>query len=369
LARRILLLSGFAIVAVVLNHAGGFGQIAAFLWTDSYRPVDTPNWDQLGTPLHYALLAIKRVGTFAVPAFLFIGGFFSAFAARGNQATSRWKGVRARLTALLIPYFIWSAVIFAGDALLGDVYAPIEYLLRLLTVGARGPYFYIPLLCYLTLLAPLIVPAVKAWPARVLIAAALLQAVGILVSYAGLFGAQGPVLDLLKRVTPDWSPLSWGVWYVLGMVTCLHADQVKRRLVPLKWWLVTASVVTYVLNIIESDIIMSTTLNTWGAGVSTLSYNLQAFAVLLTFIAFEGTRLPASGWLLQLGKQSYGIYLLHFSIIEFAARTTRQVTPQFLAYQLPSVAFLFALGLGGPLLLMTMVRRSPARGYYRYLFG
>ena len=67
MARRILLLSGLAILAVVLNHAGGFGQIAMFLWADRYRPVSVPNWDQLGTPVHYALLTIRSVGVFAVP--------------------------------------------------------------------------------------------------------------------------------------------------------------------------------------------------------------------------------------------------------------------------------------------------------------
>ena len=78
------------------------------------------------------------------------------------SAASPWKGVLARLKVLLIPYLIWSTVIFIGDALQGDIYRPAEYLWRLLTVGAVGPYFYIPLLCYCTLLAPLIVPAVKA---------------------------------------------------------------------------------------------------------------------------------------------------------------------------------------------------------------
>jgi surface polysaccharide O-acyltransferase-like enzyme len=369
MARRILLLSGLAILAVVANHAGGFGQIAAFLWTDRYQPVSVPNWDQLGTPVHYALLTIRRVGSFAVPAFLFIGGFFSAFAARGKQSASPWKGVGARVTGLLIPYLVWSAVIFLGDALQGDVLGPAEYLWRLLTVGAVGPYFYIPLLCYCSLLAPLIIPSVKARPARVLLIAALIQVVGIVVAYLGLWGAQGPVLDLLIRLTPPWSPFSWGVPYVLGMVACMHAEQVKSRLVPIKWWVAAATAVLFVLNIVESDVILSTTRSAWGAGASTLSYHLFSVAVLLTFIAFEEARLPGARRLSQLGKQSYGIYLLHYSIISFTARVVRQVAPELLAYQLLFVALLFALGLGGPLLLMTAVSRSPARRYYRYLFG
>ena len=369
MARRILLLSGLAILAVIANHAGGFGQIAAFLWTDSYQPVSVPNWDQLGTPVHYVLLAIRRVGSFAVPAFLFIGGFFSAFAARGSQSISPWKGVRARLKALLIPYLIWSTVVFVGDALEGNLYPPAEYLSRLLTDGAVGPYFYIPLLCYCTLLAPLIVPFAKSHPIRALLIAALVQSVGILASYAQLLGAQGPTVDLLTRLTPLWSPLSWGVPFVLGMVACLYAKQIKSRLAPTKWLLAAATVVLFVLNIVESDLILSRTLSAWGAGASTLSYHLFAIAVLLTFMALEEARLPATKWLSQLGKQSYGIYLLHYSIMMFTARVIRQVAPQLLAYQLLLVALLFTVGLGGPLLFMAMVSRSPARRYYRYLFG
>ncbi|NIV33739.1 MAG: hypothetical protein GWN58_31125 [Anaerolineae bacterium] len=156
---------------------------------------------------------------------------------------------------------------------------------------------------------------------------------------------------------------------MLGMVVSLHARQVKQRLVPLKWWLVAATVLLYVLNIVESHLLLATTHSYWGAGAWTLSYQICALAVLLTFVAFEGARLPASGWLLQLGKRTYGIYLLHYSLIEFTARAIRQVAPQLLAYQLLLVALLFLIGLGGPLLLMAAVSKSPVRRYHRYLFG
>ena len=130
-----------------------------------------------------------------------------------------------------------------------------------------------------------------------------------------------------------------------------------------------ATAVLFVLNVVESHILLSTTLSYWGAGQSTLSYHLYAVAVLLTFIAFEGAGRPFAGRLSRLGKHSYGIYLLHYSIILFAARVIRQVAPGLLAYQLLLVVLLFVVGLGGSLLLMSAVRKSPARRYYRYLFG
>ena len=67
MTKRLLTLSGLAILIVVLNHAAGYGQIALFLWADRYLPVSVPNWGALGSFLHYVLIAVRSLGSFAVP--------------------------------------------------------------------------------------------------------------------------------------------------------------------------------------------------------------------------------------------------------------------------------------------------------------
>jgi len=369
MTKRLLLLSGLAILAVVLNHAGGFGQIALFLWADRYRAVPVPDWDQLGTLPHYVLIMVRSLGAFAVPAFLFISGFFVAYAARGNHPAPSWKVVKARIVNLLVPYVIWSGIVFIGDAFQGITYGPFEYLLRLVTQGANGHLYYVPLLCYFYLLSPLITPIAKARWRLLLSVSALIQLGTIVLQYLRLFGLKIPGLDLMMRITPDWSLLRWVFFFALGTVAGLHIQRFKAWLAVRKWSLLATAAVLFPLNILESDVLLRTTRSNWGAYIGTISCNLLAVAFILCFLTFAQVSVPFSRTLYQLGKRSYGIYLLHPSIIEFVARVIRQITPSLLAYQILFVPLLFVVGLGVPLLLMVAVTKSPGRRYYRYLFG
>ncbi len=147
--RRLLLLNGLAILGVVVSHAAGWGQIALLdlNWTNRYLPATVTGEAHIGSFTYYVLLIVRQLLVFSVPAFLVVSGFFIAFAARGSQVGLSWKVVRARLYSLLIPYLIWSVLIFIGDALTHQVYTPGEYVMRLLLWGATGPLYYVPMLC------------------------------------------------------------------------------------------------------------------------------------------------------------------------------------------------------------------------------
>ena len=130
--RRLPVLRGLAILAVVCNHAVGWGYIAMFWWTPRYRDVvSVPNYDRLGSLPYYGLLVVQQLALFSVPAFLFMSGFFVAYAARASSPTLSWKVTRKRITDLLWPYLVWSLVIFVGDALQGQKYTLVEYVGRL----------------------------------------------------------------------------------------------------------------------------------------------------------------------------------------------------------------------------------------------
>src|SRR5512139_130039 len=130
MTRRVFLLMGLAILAVILSHAAGWGQIAMFNWADRTRPVIAPNYDLVGTLDDSILLVIRQVTAFAVPAFLFCSGFFVAFAARSNRGVFTWRMVRVRLVNLLIPYLIWSAVWYMLDTVQGRGYPPGDFVVR-----------------------------------------------------------------------------------------------------------------------------------------------------------------------------------------------------------------------------------------------
>ena len=90
-----------------------------FWWTDRYSPVSIPNYDQLGSPPYYIFLIIKQLTVFSVPAFLFVSGFFVAYAYRSKETSLNWGMEKKRIINLIIPYLIWSAVIFIGDSFQG----------------------------------------------------------------------------------------------------------------------------------------------------------------------------------------------------------------------------------------------------------
>jgi surface polysaccharide O-acyltransferase-like enzyme len=371
MTKRLFLLGGLAILAVVLSHAAAYAQTALFLWADKYLPVSVPNWNALDSVSHYGLLVLRSTCAFAVPAFLFVSGFFSAYTVRGNQPTShRWKAVFRRVLGLVIPYLFWSIVIFVGQAFTGTVYAPLEYVIKLLTGGAFWHLFFVPVLCCCYLLSPWIVVLARSRP-RLLISALVLLQVGLLASeYARLFGVGGTALAWIGRVAPEGSLLWWIIFFALGSVAALNIEKVKEWLTKYRWQIVAVAVFSWLLNIWEGNVLLRTYRTEFAAGIGTVSCNLYAVSVVACFLSFWDAQIPWSKALQELSKRSYGIYLVHFPIIHFVAYFIRTAVPGMLANQALLVLLFFIVGLGGALLIMEAVDRwPPSRRVYRYLFG
>jgi peptidoglycan/LPS O-acetylase OafA/YrhL len=277
--------------------------------------------------------------------------------------------VIVRIRNLLVPYSIWSLVIFFGDALQGLTYIPVEYLERLSLGRATRAYFYVPLLCQFYLLSPLVAPIAKTRGKLVLLTSALLQLTTISLRYLVAYGVDAPALDSLIRVTPVWSFPRWAFFFVVGLVSSFHLAQLKQWLSRFKWALLFAVVLMGLLAILEPHAPLDPTGYEWGRSVSSISSQLYAVAFILCFLAFDKVTIPGSKTVHQLGKSSYGIYLLHPKVLEFIARVVRQITPWILAYQIVFCSSLVVVGVGVPFLFMTAVSKSPARRAYRYLFG
>jgi len=369
--KRVFLLNGLAILAVVCNHAASWGYTAMFWWTDRYRSVAVPNFDQFGSLPYYVIVIVRQLTVFSVPAFLFVSGFFLAYAARGSQSALNWKMVKARITNLLIPYFIWSVIILIGDALQGITYAPVEYLGKLVLAKADSAYFYVLLLCQFYLLSPLLVPIAKTrWKFMLFVLALLQLSVMILVYYCPIVfgGARVPALDTVRHM-PYWLFVRWAFYFALGIVVAFHLQPFKGWLVRVKWGLLVAVAVLGLLTIIELEGIFRLTGQDYRGGPNTIAAALYSVALVLCYLAFDRVSIPLSETFYQLGRQSYGIYLLHREVLQFSARIIRQIAPWMLVYQALFQPVLIVLGVGVPLLFMVIVARSPARRYYRSLFG
>ena len=369
MAKRLSLLMGISIFMVVLGHAAGWGQVAMFDWAHRYRPVTSPNFDMIGTPAYYFLAFLRQSSSFAVAVFLFVGGFFSAFSARSANKAVVWKSVRARIVTLLIPYTIWSVLIFIYRFLLGERLAFWEYPWQFLTIGAAGPYYYVPLLCYLSLLAPLLVPLAKNRPQLLLWLSFLAQFILMGFRYIKLFQAGTPLAELLSTIAPAWLFLQWILYFTLGLVTAFHLEDWKAWATRHRTLLLVMIPISLVAAVLEVDWILRVThINIFSVPllVTTLVYTL---AVLLAFTNFAEVPPRTARLLNDLGSRSYGIYLLHYTIMEITAKVIYRFHPPLLANPWLLVPILFVLGLGIPILFMEIFRRTPLRKVQRYLFG
>ena len=365
--KRLLLLNGLAIFAVVVNHAAGYGQIGLFLWADAFRPVVAPDWSQLGTFSHYFLLSLRQIATFCVPAFFFVSGFFVSYAALDKRNPLNWTFVWRRIKTLLIPYLIWSIVFIAADLLQGKSYPPLEYFVLFATKGVVGPFWFIPALCSCYLISPILVRLVQWNWKLILVISGLIQLIPVGLTYLGYAGIGSPWIGNISSLFPVWLPFQWIFFFTFGISAGFHIQGFTEWLLKYKIVLLVLVLLTGMLNILEADYLMQSTLQTWGAYNGTITYNLYATTFILWFLAL--VTVPFSKRLSKLGVMSYGIYLIHYPIIEFTARIVYKIIPRLLAYPIVFVPILVLVGLGIPILVMQTFRRSPAKQYYRYLFS
>ncbi len=370
--KRLLHLNGLAILAVVLNHAVQWGYMAMFWWTDRYRPVAVPNYDQLYSIPYYALVVLEKLTNFAVPSFLFISGVFIAYTARRTSSRSgEGVALRKRLTNLLVPYLLWSGMIFFGQALQGEVHPPLTYVERVVLGKVVGPYFYVPLLCQFFLLAPLIVkPAREKWRALLLITAGIqLALVGL--TYVGFVGELLGVSDLagFRKQIPTAFFGRFVFFFSLGVVCGFRPGRVQTWVAEHRRVLILLMFISAGVAIVESQLAYRFAKMDMGSQVTSIPSTLYALTIMFLLLSSNGCGPQTDRRLAEIGKRSYGIYLLHPVILEIVARTLQKFLPGVLAHPWLFLPLLIIPGLGLPLIFMNLITRTPLRKHYRYLFG
>jgi peptidoglycan/LPS O-acetylase OafA/YrhL len=368
--RKLLLLNGLAMLAVVLHHAANRGFTAMFWWADVYRPVSVPNYDEIGSLGYYILLAARQLPRFSVPAFLFVSAVFVAYAARGSQGVLTWKMIRIRIVNLVIPYLIWSLVIFLLEILQGQRQPPLTYLGRLLAGAAVVPFYFVPLLAQLYLLSPFLARwAKKSW-ASLLAAAAVIEFSLMAVDYIRLFNQEFPVLNALAIATPLWLFTNHILFFILGLVYGLNPEAFKPFLEKTARFLWPGLIAFALLSLVEHQVFTQVIFKEWrGDFVRGFWLELYTLCIIFLFLLPSTGQVPLAAFLNKIGKMSYGIYLSHLVFINLAARAIYNLLPALLAYQVIFVIILFAIGVGFPVLMMDTIVKTPARAAYRYLFG
>lgn len=372
--RRLLMLSGLAILAVVANHASQTGITTMFWWTDRYRDVVVPNYDQMGSLSYYVVIVLQKLTLFSVPTFLFIMGLFLAYAARGAQSRLTWTMIKRRVLNLLPPYILWALVYEALRYLLDLRYPSLVYYLISLVSIEASQFFYVPLVIVYYLISPFLAPVAQNRPRLMLGIGAAILLYGIAVNYLGLYtllnGLENSPLAEFRAAMPQWKLLEYFFYYVLGMVAGFYQAELRALVVRFRWALLALMIVAGALAVAEAEWIFQTTeLITWRSRTLTLPTAIFATSAILCFLGFDQVRLPFSNQLYFLGVNTLGIYMIHKNIILLLPKILYHFLPFTLSSQLIYQPLLIGCAVGVPLLLMTIVRKLPIRRYYRLLFG
>ena len=226
MTRHLLVLNGLAVFASVAYHASGWGFISLFWWTHRYEAVAVPNFAQMGSATYYGLRFLEQSVTFGLPAFLFVSGFFIAFAAGRDAVQLGWGKVGIRVKTLVIPYILWSIAIFAGRGLEGATDTSAGYFKQLIFGRAADPYYYIPLITQLYFLSPLVVGWVKRHWKAALVVAALIQLTIQLARYPVLLGWNVGEASWILRRARSWFFAFWSSCAVMPFARTRSSSRV-----------------------------------------------------------------------------------------------------------------------------------------------
>ena len=360
MTRKLLFLNGLAILAIPIQHATAYGLQAMFLWTDRYRDVIVPNYDLLGSPSYYLTTILRHLTIFSVPGFFLISGYFIAFMVRGKESNVNLASFWPRIKTLLYPFAIWTVIRYV---LLRQFPRSVDDVL--------DPYHFVPVLIQFYFIAPILVGLGRRNWKGLLIGAALLQLSFQTFRYLDDLGVNFPGLQFLIAISPRW--VFFGqqfFWLPLGLVYGLNSRDFNDFLSHNRIKLLAAAVIFGVLEFVEYFVADAFNGPAWiGPNFATFSRNFYILFSLLFILASDFSSFRFSDSIKELGNRSFGIYLGNIPFIYVAAVLMYRLTPWALGIQLLYQSVLFAAGLGGPLLLMEIVRRSPARPAYRYIFG
>jgi surface polysaccharide O-acyltransferase-like enzyme len=358
MSRKLLILNGLAAIAIAVHHAAAYGLQAMFQWTDRYRSVTVPNYDMIGSPAFHVTMLIRVLVFFAVPAFFFVSGYFVGIMARGSGTPLKWTTAVPRIKVLAIPFVLWTVVRYV---LLGSVPTSLDEIMN--------PYFFIPVLVQFYLVAGLIAAlAMTRWKLVLLVAGAM-QLGLVTLSVLRVLGVSVPGQEQISNI-PRWIFVMWPFWFPFGVVTGIHLDKIRPVLVPVRRYLLVAVFILPLLSVLEYQALARLAGQEWlGPTFGGYGRTLYGLAIILAFLAHDRVSIPFASAFAALGTKSLGIYMGNIPAIYVVAVMMYYLVPWALGNQLLYQGVLIAVGLGGPLLLMEIVRRSKARPLYRFVFG
>lgn len=358
---------GLAIIGVVVEHAIGWGFTAMFWWTDRYRPVTVPNFDQIGSTNYYISHIFEAFFAFCLPMFFLISGFFMQLTFQSGGPA--WGKIFKRIKRLVVPFLIWSVVMMLLNIIQGHRYSVLTFIFVIITGNSAAAFYFVPVLIQLYLLAPFIIDFLRKRPRLVLVSTALIQLFSVSLAYGVILNVNTPVIKQLLLLNNGASVTNHIFWFTLGIAIGNYFEKIDGRLERAKWLLLGLSVVSYILMFVEWDNIWRMSGEVWIARRFIPSAHIYSFFFILTLLAFRDWKPPLPKLTAYLGSKSYGIYLVHALVMTIAAKIIYHIAPALLSANLLYQLVLVSVGIAVPLLMMGFIARVASGRYYVYLFG
>ena len=331
-----------------------------FLWTDRYQPVSVPNYDQLGSLSYCATLIIRQWASIDVPSFLFVSGFFIAYAAGGSQKQLKWKVVINRIRTLVVPFILWTVIRFA---LIRKIPSSIQDVLE--------PYYYIVLISQLFLISPFLIAAARSGWKWFLASTGLLHIFIQSLRYALVLGEPSAILNFMISITPNWLFPVAIFWFAFGLVVGMQSHSFHLSLGKYKWLVLCICLIMGALTVFEYNLVAYLAGEPWLGPAFPPIFTRFTYTLffLLSFVAFGGFSLPNATMISKLGSKSLGVYFGNQNACFVLAFVMYHIFPWILDLQFIYQPILILGGLGLPLLLMMIVRQPKLMKYYSLLFG
>ncbi|MCA9933483.1 MAG: acyltransferase [Ardenticatenaceae bacterium] len=347
--RQFAALRGIAMILVVLHHAVDLTKMAAE--RAGFAPLAGVG-AAIVTPFY-------ELGIYAVPLFLFISGAFMAYAAKGTPPAVSWKVVRNALKRLLWPYLLWSAVLYLEVFFhYGEVHSITEYVKKLI-IGS--PFDFVPLLFFFYFVAPFMVKWAQGRRGLLLVLGiGLVQLVVMNIEAPGILGFHFPGwmpsdVPIIGRTLAQYA-----VYFPLGLVYSLNAKVVNPVLKRWQRPLLILNLALFALHLLHA----------YGFIATPIIQYVAAVAAMMVMPLISRTAVPQVRRVEQVSKRSYGLYLIHFTLIDVLLFAISSFAPGLFRVQLLLMPLMFVLGFTIPIFVMERLSQmKQVRPVYQYIFG
>ncbi len=336
---------GFAVIAVVAIHAVD----TAFLW----RYSSTGTWN------FFSLVTYRQLLNFAVPAFIFISGYWMS--KKPVKSLGDYKTfLKRRFSRVLIPYLFWSCLLLGCGAIRTHHIDITQIIFKLLMGRASSICFFIIVICQFYIITPLLQYINRKRYGLILVL--ILNVISLLSAY------------LSRLYFNYWIPVSvafysWIIFYEIGLLVGNHDN--KKTFIPenMRFVILPAILVTLLISAMESMFLLSKYGSIYFA-ISPTKYPPFLYSGCIIF-GFLFVRKRIKCWpkfLVTLGSYSFGIYLMHIFVLRYVTgvvQKTNIIYSFWPLYQVTVISITIAICFA----LISITRKLLPKSFYTRILG